>query len=134
MTKEQIIKFRDQFGKGVNPMKVICDNEHIYYDNLESFFPIIWDDDNETLMQIQPNNHDQYSAPNLPYRISVSQYEHIQFIEVYVDMKEATKSLDNLLLSDEDRSQCMNLFRSGASSRTIRPGTNLPSKDPTTVY
>lgn len=138
MTKEQIIKFRDEIGKET-PMKVICDNEHFFYDNLDEYFPIIWDDDNEVLIQIQPNNHDQYSAPRLPYRISISMYEHIQFIEAYVDMKMAVKSIDNLKslgfeITDEQKEKYMELFRSGGSSRTVVPGTRLPSYNPTTKY
>ena len=66
MTKEDITKFRDEII-GDKPYRVICDNEHIFYGNIPGYFPIIWDDDAETMITIDWSR-DVYSDQRLPYQ------------------------------------------------------------------
>ena len=81
MTKEQIIKFRDEIGKD-KMLKIVCDNQHIFYDNIASYPPVIWDDENETFMAIRVCQ-DPNVQVETPYETIQTSYEHIQFMHCY---------------------------------------------------
>lgn len=93
MTLEDIKKFRDEIGKG-KPIIVTCDNQHIFYENVEDSIPLIWDDSAQTLTAITVNNIDQYSPSKRPMSIEITEYEHIQFIQVLLTTKEALELLN----------------------------------------
>ena len=93
MTLEDIKKFRDEIGKG-KPIIVTCDNQHIFYENVEDSIPLIWDDNAQTLTAITVNTTDQYSPSKVPMSIEITEYEHIQFIQVLLTTKEALEVLD----------------------------------------
>lgn len=93
MTLEDIKKFRDEIGKG-KPIIVTCDNQHIFYENVEDSIPLIWDDNAQTLTAITVNTTDQYSPSKVPMSIEITEYEHIQFIQVLLTTKEALAVLD----------------------------------------
>lgn len=93
MTLEDIKKFRDEIGKG-KPIIVTCDNQHIFYENVEDSIPLIWDDNAQTLTAITVNTDDQYSPSKVPMSIEITEYEHIQFIQVLLTTKEALEVLD----------------------------------------
>ena len=87
-------KYRELADKNHLPMKVICDNEHWFLHNVDNGFKIIWDDESETLTAMHTNN-DYYSQCALPIKLTVTQYEHIQFIEVFMDKVAAVVELGN---------------------------------------
>ena len=44
MKVENVISFRDEIGKD-KILKIVCDNQHIFYDRIAQNSPIIWEDD-----------------------------------------------------------------------------------------
>lgn len=94
MTLEDIKKFRDEIGGTGKPFIVTCDNQHIFYDNVEDSIPLIWDDDAQTLTAITVNTIDQYSPDKVPFSIEITEYEHIQFLQVLLTTKEVLEVLD----------------------------------------
>lgn len=130
MTKDHVIEFRDHVAKG-NPMKIICDNEHTFYYNIPGYFPIIWDDDYENFTTVM-SNQDQYSDAQMPYCIVTTEYEHIQFMEAYKNVKEMVQYLSKIKdkLTEEEYEHSLELLRPGASSRVIKYGTALPTRSP----
>ena len=129
MTVKQVVKFRDQIAKGIYPMRVICDNEHTFYENCKGYFPVMWDDENEEFT-VYTVNYDRYSAAKYPFLLTTTAYEHIQFIEVALDVKGSMDSMSNFNLSDEDTNTCIDLFRSGAMSHDIKAAAELPKSAP----
>lgn len=95
MTVENIKKLRALAMKANYPIKVICDNEHIFIDNSDDTFTIVWDDETETLTQLQPSAvaADFYTQSKLPFRLVTTEYEHIQSIEILVDRQVAINTL-----------------------------------------
>lgn len=93
MTLEDIKKFRDEIGKG-KPIIVTCDNQHIFYENVEDSIPLIWDDEAQTLTAITVNTIDQYAPSERPMSIEITEYEHIQFIQVLLTTKEAIELIN----------------------------------------
>lgn len=94
MTLEDIKKFRDEIGGTGKPMIVTCDNQHMFYENIEHSIPLIWDDDAQTLTAITINTTDQYSPDKVPFSIEITEYEHIQFMQVLLTTKEVLEVLD----------------------------------------
>ena len=94
MTKEQIVNFRDKVAKD-KMIKIVCDNQHIFYDNIAQYPPVIWDDDNETFTIIRVNQdaggHDKY-----PFETVQTSYEHIQFIHCFDTTETAIKLMNEL--------------------------------------
>ena len=93
MTLEDIKKFRDEIGKG-KPIIITCDNQHMFYENVEDSIPLIWDDSAQTLTAITVNTTDQYSPSKVPMSIEITEYEHIQFMQVLLTTKEALEILE----------------------------------------
>ena len=81
MVKEQVIAFRDGIGKG-KILKVVCDNQHIFYDGTTDNSPIMWDDENEVFTVCRVNQ-DAAMQRKYPYETVQTAYEHIQFMHCY---------------------------------------------------
>ena len=126
MTKEDITKFRDEVI-GDKPYRVICDNEHIFYGNIPGYFPIIWDDDAETMITIDWSR-DVYSDQRLPFHITITEYEHIQYLEGHGTVAETMKMIQLYKdkLTEDQYNHCLELLQTGARNRTIIPGTRPP--------
>lgn len=120
MTLEDIKKFRDEIGGVGKPLIVTCDNQHIFYENVEDSIPLIWDDDAQTLTAITVNTVDQYSPSKTPISIEITEYEHIQFMQVLLTTKEAIEVLkkykDKLGDDTEKRYEYALSIISGASN------------------
>lgn len=120
MTLEDIKKFRDEIGGVGKPLIVTCDNQHIFYENIEDSIPLIWDDDAQTLTAITVNTVDQYSPSKTPISIEITEYEHIQFMQVLLTTKEAIEVLkkykDKLGDDTEKRYEYALSIISGASN------------------
>ena len=131
MTKEQIIKFRDEIAKGVLPLRIITDNEHVFYDNCKGFSPIIWDDDAEIFSALTLN-YDNYSAGKYPYLLSTATYDEIQFLEVAMNNADAMKILPGIIKDDEVLKAHEDYMHDAGSSysRTPRPTAMYPNKNP----
>ena len=56
MDKNLVIKARTHFGK--NPIRIVCDNMIIAYDNTPNAVNLIWHDDEEYLERITPTQSD----------------------------------------------------------------------------
>lgn len=93
MTKEQVQKFRDKFKD--NAMIVVCDNQHLFYDNVGGKFPLIWDDENEVLTTMVMND-DIYSQSLNPVYIEMTEYEHIQFIQIFINANQAMDYIEEI--------------------------------------
>lgn len=131
MTKEQIIKFRDEIAKGVLPLRIIADNEHVFYDNCKGYPSIIWDDEAEIFSALTLN-YDNYSAGKYPYLLSTTTYDCIQFLEVAMDNKDAIKTLSNFIKNEEVLKEYNEYMHDAGSSysRTPRPAAKYPNKNP----
>lgn len=107
MTKEQVVEFRDVVGKD-KILKIVCDNQHIFYDRVVHKCPIMWDDDNEvfTVCRI---NQDPIMQETYPIETVQTSYEHIQFMHCYDTIKSAME-LSTLDKIPEDRNEQFNEF------------------------
>ena len=95
MTLENIKKFRDGIAKG-RPFVITCDNEHIFYDNIEDGFPIIWDDDALVLIQLRPNSDYAYHSDKNTMCLDVVEYDTIQFMKILLTTAEAVEYLNSV--------------------------------------
>lgn len=108
MTKEAVIKARTLFG--TNPTKIICDNMIILYDHVPNSVNIIWDDSDETLMCIRPNTNTDINGN--PLSILFTTYEHIQFIESYLDKSTSMDYISSIKteIGEDEHRKLMNLY------------------------
>lgn len=117
MTKEQIIKFRDEIGKD-KMLKIVCDNQHIFYDNIASYPPIIWDDDNETFMAVRVCQ-DANVQVETPYETIQTSYEHVQFMHCYDTVASAIDIMNvyGQNLSDDKKKYFLDYLSESAHNR-----------------
>ena len=132
MTLEDIKKFRDEIGKD-RPIIVTCDNQHIFYDNIEDSIPLIWDDSAQTLTCINVNTIDQYSPEKAPMYIEITEYEHIQFIKVLLTTKEALELIEQYKSSfgsgedaDKKYDKTLEIISRASNSKMARYPYNRP--------
>jgi len=78
MLKETIVYARDILGKD-KMLKITLDNQHIYYDRIANYCPLMWDDENERLIILRVNQ-EQGSQDLFPFETTVVDYEQIQQI------------------------------------------------------
>lgn len=116
MTKDQVISFRDGIGKD-KILKIVCDNQHIFYDNVAQKCPIMWDDDNEvfTTCRINQEPHIQKAYPIETVQTA---YDHIQFMHCY-DTTATALELETLDKIPEDRKKYFDEFLNLAQSQTL---------------
>lgn len=102
MTKEQVIKNRETFGK-FGPYKLFLDNEVMFVSGVNKR-AVIYDDENELVYEISANT-DQYHSKT-DKEIKCSGYDTIQYFmgystdKQYNDFLQELKS-DNVLSSEE---------------------------------
>lgn len=92
MTKDLIKIIRDQSEFKNNPMKLICDNMILVWDNVPENPGLIWDDNNEVVIWLYPNSGNTQSgqvADSYPFRIMYIPYEMIQYIDVLMSPTDA---------------------------------------------
>lgn len=97
MNKETIKKIRDVAREipGV-VIKVICDNSQNFFDGHPTDHVLIWDDTNERLLCIRQNgtaNINMAPQHKVPFEVVMTDYEHIQFIQVFCDLDTVDKIL-----------------------------------------
>lgn len=73
-------------------MAIITDNQHIYFDHLPGMPSISWDDDNEALYVFRSCTETWQNM--YPFSVEITDYEMIQFIEVFLDLPDAKKWID----------------------------------------
>lgn len=74
-------KIRDEAIKNNSPLIVECDNDQIFYDNVQDQFPIVWDDSTESFTTIGVNN-DYYNQSDRPFKKVTTDYSMIQYMVV----------------------------------------------------
>lgn len=90
MTKDSIIKMREAFS--TSPIKITCDNMIVRWDHTGTYPDLIWDDDAETLTAFSATTEDIQEG--FPFEVFVTGYDHIQYMEAYVDPKTAITWLE----------------------------------------
>ena len=94
-----------------NPIKITCDNMIVRWDNTGTYPNIIWDDENEILTAFLPTTEDIQDG--YPFEIFTTEYEHIQYMEAYVDPKTATewveKNKNNM--GEENYNKAMDMIK-----------------------
>ena len=78
MKTENVISFRDGIGKD-KILKIVCDNQHIFYDRIAQNSPIIWEDDKEQFTACRANQ-DPYTQKEYPIETVTVDYDQIQFM------------------------------------------------------
>lgn len=81
MKTENVIDFRDNTGKD-KILKIVCDNQHIFYDRVSHNTPIIWDDAKEQFTACRANQ-DPYMQQQYPVETVSVDYDQIQFMHCY---------------------------------------------------
>jgi len=119
MTLKEIQLIRSEIGED-KAMHITCDNEHHFYDNVQGSTPIIWDDENERLISIIPNT-EQYGQEKLPIKVVYTSYEHIQFIEAIIPMKDAINVLNTFKdkMTEDEYKYCLGMFSTAANHMCI---------------
>lgn len=85
MIREQAVSFQ-------SPLKLICDNMILVWDNVPNNPGLIWDDANEVVIWLYPNSGNTESgkvSDQYPFRIMYIPYEMIQYIDILMDPKDA---------------------------------------------
>lgn len=107
MTKDQVILIREQFKDKI--IKITLDNQHIFYDNTDAKYPIIWDDDNELFIVIRPNQ-DAYVQYEAPFEVNISGYDHIQQMTTVTTATDIlTNYIDKMQLNENGRKYVIDL-------------------------
>lgn len=83
MTKDSIIKAREDFSG--NPIRIVCDNMIIIWDKIDENAVVIWDDDNERLIsfRVEGDNQTTTIQNQFPFTVIYTDYESIQYMEMY---------------------------------------------------
>lgn len=95
MTKEQVQYFRNKYKD--QPVLIICDNEHNFFDNYPSYTLPIWDDDRELVTFMHTNQETSgMASSDFPYVVSVTSYDFIQSFRVFTDREKINDYLSDL--------------------------------------
>lgn len=122
MDKASVAYFREKFKD--QPIVIICDNEHNFFDNCSDMVPPIWDDASERVMYIQNNQDGGRMRTEMPLTVSITNYDHIQIIKALVTKEEAVKFMvENKSKLSEDKFKYGMKMISG-SARAHRPDPN----------
>ena len=91
MTKDSIIKAREDLSG--NPIRIICDNMIIVWDKADSNSVVVWDDDNDRLIafMVNGNINDITLQQQFPFIVTYTDYELIQYMEMYSAPQDAVK-------------------------------------------
>lgn len=106
----KVIKMiRDSKDFSNNPIKLICDNMIIVWDNVPDNPGLIWDDANECVIWLYPNSGNTDAgqvSDSYPFRLMYIPYEMIQYIDVLMSPTDAHKFIQNNkdeMLGNEDQ-------------------------------
>lgn len=121
MTKDQVVNFRDVVAKD-KMIKIICDNQHIFYDNIAQYPPIMWDDANEVFTVVRVNQ-DAGGQDKYPFETVQTSYEMIQFIHCF-DTAETALKLKNELGANLTDDQKTHFDKYIAEAAFIRKNNN----------
>lgn len=84
MEKRQVQYFRKKY-KG-QPVLIICDNEHNFFDNFPDKCLPIWNDDEEIVTFVETNQETGgRDSVDYPFIVTVTAYSQIQSFRVYTD-------------------------------------------------
>lgn len=112
MTKDQVIKLRDEINANSNGIIITMDNMMVFSDKAEF---VIWDDDNEYIHCIRANTGYHTQAQS-PVEVVSSTYEHIQYITGYINSKNAISLVEdfasNNLMDEETKTKAINFINS----------------------
>lgn len=105
MTKEQIIKVREEIHalKPNMPLYVETDNMMLHWD--ERHNAIIWDDENELLWGIVPSRNIENISKTCPFELIVAGYDIIQYIGCYFneELLDKVGNIDSLSLTEKQK-------------------------------
>lgn len=115
MEKAGVIAIRDMYKAKKLPMRIVCDNMEIFYDNIKdqnSSIDIIWDDANEIFYayraNLQPTLQKRY-----PVELTATTYENIQFIMVYLDPESAFDYIKTKVKNAEQKEVAKQIISNG---------------------
>ena len=74
------------------PLLVYCDNAYTFWEKNDF---VIWDDTNERVIVYRLND-DPQSSPKLPLNVTVTDYDHIQKMEVRITVEALPDVVDSL--------------------------------------
>ena len=92
MTLEDVKKSRELAGNNV--IKIINDNQHIFYYNREEAPELIFDDANERRICFRPNQ-DPWTQDILPVEVVVFSYDQIQHMMIVMKVNDALDILNS---------------------------------------
>ena len=108
MTTECIKMIRDSEDFSQNPIKLICDNMILVWDNVPDNPGLIWDDANECVKWLYPNTGNSTSGglqDPYPFKLMIIPYDMIQYIDVFLSPTDAHKYIQankNAMVGSED--------------------------------
>lgn len=95
MNKEQVQYFRKKYEG--QPVLIICDNEHNFFDNYPSRCLPIWDDDRELVTFVESYQESSgMGSSDFPYVVTVTSYDFIQSFRVFSDRNKILDFLNEL--------------------------------------
>ena len=113
MTTEILKMIRSSKDFSNNPIKLICDNMILVWDNIPNNPGIIWDDDNECVKWLYPNSGNTESGElqdHYPFRVMIIPYEMIQYVDILLsptDTHKFIKEHKDAMVGDEDELNTM---------------------------
>lgn len=125
MTKELITKMRETFSTSI--LKVTCDNMIILYDNTGIHPNLIWDDGAETVTALRINT--ETSQQTHPIEVFATNYEHIQYIEAFINPANAKEWIDANITDGEQKKLAEKLFQTAVSKRSYTGTTAMKNID-----
>lgn len=109
MTTEMVKMIRESEDFSQNPIKLICDNMILVWDNVPGNPGVIWDDANECCYWLYENSGNYGSGDvqdAYPFVVKVIPYEMIQYIDILMTPKDGyeyiQKYKDSMVGSEND--------------------------------
>ena len=112
---------REDFS--TSPLKITCDNMIVLYDNSGLYPNLIWDDDKETVTAFRINTSDNQQTR--PFEIFCTNYEHIQYIEAWVNPTTAKTWVDANITDEEQKKLADDSIRLAIQKRSYTGTTEM---------
>ena len=127
MTLEDVKKSRELAGENV--IKVINDNQHIFYYNRKDAPQLIFDDANERCIAFRANQ-DQYTQDYFPIEVVVFSYDQIQHMMILSPVEDALAILESegTSLSAEEK-EIITKFINQVGKNTVNKVLRYTEKD-----
>lgn len=127
MTLEDVKKSRELAGENV--VKVINDNQHIFYYNRKDAPQLIFDDANERCIAFRANQ-DQYTQDYFPIEVVVFSYDQIQHMMILSPAEDALAILESegTSLSAEEK-EIITKFINATSKNYVNPVLRYKKSD-----